>query len=183
MFRLAALDLLVSGACLDCSGIGTTLFRLERPCFYSSGLLLCDFLNRDGTGIWRVGVDFDKMLGSLWVPPIFLSYQLFLLFIASLIFQVYVTVAYGNDAVEYEFITANDALVSTFDFEELLAIDFLKLRFAFFEIISKPSLVAYTYLLSTFVCENARSLSIDSVIFAMRVFCPTRNCSASSIKF
>ena len=122
------------------------------------------------------------MLGSLWVPPISLSCQLFLFFIASLIFQVWVTVAYGNEAVEYEFITANEALVSTFDFTELLAIDFLELKFAFFEIISMPSFVAYTYLLSILVCENARSLSIDSVIFAMRVFCPRRNYSDSSIK-
>ena len=141
MFRFAALDLLLSGAFFDCSGIGTTLFRLERPCFYSSGLLLWDFLNRDGTGIYRAGVDFDKILGSLWVALISLSCQLFLFFIASLIFQVCVTVAYGNEAVEYEFITANEALVSTFDFEELLTIDFLKFKFAFFEIISKPSLV------------------------------------------
>ena len=89
---------------------------------------------------------------------------------ASLIFQVYVTVACGNEAVEYEFITANEAFVSTLDFAELLTIDFLKLKFAFFEIISLPSLVAKTYLLSILVCENARSLSIDSVIFAMRVF-------------
>ena len=52
------------------------------------------------------------------------------------------TVAYGNEAVEYEFITANEALLSTFDFTELPAIDFLKLKLAFFEIISMPSFVA-----------------------------------------
>ena len=73
MLKLAALERLLSGACLDCKGIGTTLFRLDRPCFYSYGLLLWDFLNRDGTGICRVGVDFDKIFGSLWVAAISLS--------------------------------------------------------------------------------------------------------------